>query len=859
MTPRNLESANGFLSAVPSLMKIFSGTIFLLLAAVSLPLPAQQMSSTGGDAGSPDQIEFFEKTIRPALIKHCYECHSKESGKIKGGLVLDTRESTRLGGDSGPAVVPFKPEESLLLTAIHYEDSDLEMPPKYRLDSDLVKAFEEWIAAGAADPRERASGEQSIEKYTNTIDIEKGRAHWAYQTPKTAAPPAVADTAWPRNAIDHHIAAAQAAAGVTPAPDAEPRSLIRRLSYDLTGLPPTPEEARDFARAYAESPDSAIETTVSRLLASERFGERWGRHWLDVARYGESTGKEINATYPDAWRYRDYVIDAFNADKPFDEFLSEQIAGDLLPAASPTERAEHLVATGFLAIGTKGLNEQNSRQFRFDLVDEQIDTTTQAFLATTVACARCHDHKFDPVPMSDYYALAGIFLSSETLFGTANGQQNRRATDLIELPAGTAKLPDRSLAEMIDLEYQRDLVNERIETLRNEAAEARREGGEAGGDAAQRALLRILATTTQLGILEGTLAAYEDDGTARALALGMRDRPEPFDSQVLIRGEEDQATESRVPRGFLQVVKTGDEKAIPPDRSGRLELAQWMTSPENPLTARVIANRIWLWLFGEGLVSTPDNFGTTGEGPSHPELLDHLAVRLVELDWSVKDLIREIVSSRTYRMATTFDADDFEKDPDNRLLWRVSPRRLDAESLRDATLAVSGQLDLARPLGSAVAEAGVGFVGRNIPEASFETDSRHRSIYLPIVRGAVPESLALFDFSDPSLIAGKREITTVPSQALYLMNSPFIQSAADAFSRRLIEADLQGPELARQAFELAYSRPPTQAEGEGAKAFFERFLAAAEADGKSPDEAKRLAFTSFCQSLLASAGFSYLD
>lgn len=840
-------------------MKTIPGSILLSIVVVCGSSKAQQMTNSGGETGSPEQIEFFEKTIRPALIKHCYECHSEESGKTKGSLRLDTRDATRLGGDSGPAVVPFKPEESLLLTAIHYQDSDLEMPPKYRLDADLVKAFEEWIATGAADPRERSSNEKAIEQYTSTIDIEKGREHWAYQKPKKSDLPDADDADWPRNAIDQFIAAGHAKNGITAAPDAEPRSLIRRLSFDLTGLPPTPEEASSFAAAYAENPDSAIEATVSRLLASERFGERWGRHWLDVARYGESTGKEVNATYPDAWRYRDYVIDAFNADKPFDEFLTEQIAGDLLPAATPAERAEHLIATGFLAIGTKSLNEQNSRQFRFDLVDEQIDTTTQAFLATTVACARCHDHKFDPVPMSDYYALAGIFLSSDTLFGTASGQQNRRATERIELPEGSPTLPGRSLAEMIDLEYQRDLVNERIADLRAEAAEGRRAGTDEGSDAAQRAVLRILATTTQIGILEATLDSYHDDGAARALAMGMRDRPEPFDSQVLIRGEEDQATEARVPRGFLQVVKTGDEKPIPADRSGRLELAQWMTSPENPLTARVLANRVSLWLFGEGLVSTPDNFGTTGEKPSHPELLDHLAVRVVELDWSVKDLIREIVSSRTYRMASTFDANDFEKDPDNRLLWRKSPRRLDAESLRDATLAVSGQLDLERPLGSAVAEAGQGFVGRSIPETRFEIDTKHRSVYLPIVRGAVPESLALFDFSDPSLIAGKREITTVPSQSLYLMNAPFIQTAADRFAQRLVEQGLRGPELARSAFELAYSRPPTESEGLGAKSFFDQFLAAAKSEGKGEDEAKRLAFTSFCQSLLASAEFSYLD
>ncbi|MBU6180840.1 MAG: DUF1553 domain-containing protein, partial [Verrucomicrobia bacterium] len=305
---------------------------------------------------------------------------------------------------------------------------------------------------------------------------------------------------------------------------------------------------------------------------------------------------------------------------------------------------------------------------------------------------------------------------------------------------------------------------------------------------------------------------------------------------------------------------TGDERPIPSDQSGRLQLAEWMASPANPLTARVLANRVWLWLFGEGLVSSVDNFGTTGEKPSHPELLDHLAIRLVELDWSVKDLIREITASRVYRMAATFDAADYEKDPENRSLWRARPRRLDAESLRDATLAVNGQIDLARPDGSVVATAGSGFVGRNLPETIFETESPHRSVYLPIVRGAVPESLALFDFSDPSLTSGKREITTVPSQALYLMNSPFLLEAGDAFARLLYnDRGLRGPDLAREAFYRAFSRPPTEAEGAEAKAFIDQFLTAAKSEGLSDDEARQLALTSFCQSLLSSAEFRYLN
>lgn len=824
--------------------------VALLLLTASVPHAQETM----GTAASPGDLEFFEKKIRPALVKHCYECHSKEAGKVKGSLILDTREGSRLGGDSGPAVVPFKPEDSLLLTAIRHTDSDLEMPPKYRLDDSIIADFEEWIAKGAADPRDAVAEGGKVPEYTNTIDLEKGRDHWAYQKPKK---PAVPDTApdWSLNAIDSFVAGAHALKQITPAQDAEPHQLIRRLSFDLTGLPPSPGEVKAFIAAYAENPDAAIGETVGRMLESQAFGERWGRHWLDVARYAESSGKEVNATYPQAWRFRDYVIDSFNADKPFDHFLIEQIAGDLLPAESEEERADHLVATGFLALGTKNLNEQNSRQFRFDLVDEQIDTTTQAFLATTAACARCHDHKFDPVPMSDYYALAGIFLSSETLYGTPNGLQSRRATDLVELPAGTATLPGIGLGGLIELAYQREVLAETAVSLEEQAAEARRNGGDP-----QAFTGRILQTRNQLGIAEGKLVSYDDEGNERPLAMGMRESGDVFDSQILIRGEEDQATESRVPRGFLQALKTDDARPVPEGQSGRLELAEWMASPENPLTARVFVNRVWLWLFGEGLVSTVDNFGATGELPSHPELLDYLAVRFVELDWSVKDLIREITASRTYRMASTFDGEDYEKDPENRFLWRANPRRLDAESLRDATLAVSGLLDPERPLGSPVAKAGVGFVGRNIPETAFETETNHRSVYLPVVRGAVPESLALFDFSDPSLTSGKREITTVPSQALYLMNSPFVIRSSEALAGLLAEKEgLRGPELAREAFYRAFSRPPTTAEATEAKDFIDAFLAKAKEEGIPEQEARRLALTGFCQSLLASAEFRYLN
>ena len=829
---------------------------FALIVFAASSTLSQEMSESAKP--TEEQIAFFEKKIRPVLVKHCYECHSSDADSIKGGLALDTRDASRRGGESGSAVVPFDPDASLLLAAVSYDDANLEMPPKYRLEPALIADLKTWIGMGAPDPRESAAGPKAPQHYSNTIDIEKGREHWSYQAPQAPAIPIPKSAEWGRNAIDAFLAAGHEEHALTPAPDADPRTFLRRLSFDLTGLPPDPATVEIFVKAWEENPDSAIASAVSAYLSSERFGERWGRHWLDIARYAESSGMEVNATYPDAWRYRDYVIDSFNSDKPLDRFITEQLAGDLLPYANDEERAAHLVATGFLALGTKNLNEQNSRQFRFDLVDEQIDTTTQALLGTTVSCARCHDHKFDPIPMSDYYAMAGIFLSSETLYGTPNGLQSRRATDLVELPFAEQAPGSIPLADLIDLEFRRVNLEDRLETLLAEQAEERR--ANRNSEEVQNAVVRILATRNQLGVVEGQLLTYDDSGKRRALAMGMRDREEPFDSQILIRGEEDNPTEERVPRGFLQVVKTGDEQPVPTHQSGRLELAGWITSPENPLTARVYANRVWLWLFGEGLVSSVDNFGTTGEAPSHPELLDYLALRLIELDWSVKDLIREITSSRAYRMGSDYDTDLFAKDPENRLLWRANKRRLDAESLRDATLAVSGQIDLERPVGSEVAAAGVGFVGRTIPEATFEMESAHRSIYLSIVRGTVPESLALFDFADPSLTSGKREITTVPSQALYLMNSDFALEAAETMARTLLQEDgLRGAALAKEAFYRSYSRPPTEAETVATQQYVERFLEAAKVENLSPEQARLLALTTFCQSLLASAEFRYLN
>jgi hypothetical protein len=363
-----------------------------------------------------------------------------------------------------------------------------------------------------------------------------------------------------------------------------------------------------------------------------------------------------------------------------------------------------------------------------------------------------------------------------------------------------------------------------------------------------------------IGLLEAKLRTYGSDGQPLALAMGVKDREEPFDSQILIRGEEDNATTERVPRGFVQVIQTNDEEPIPDDQSGRLQLANWITSPENPLTSRVMTNRVWHWMFGQGLVPTVDNFGATGQAPSNPELLDHLAIRFCEMNWSVKDLIREVALSRTYRMSSQFNEAHFNKDPENKLLWRMTPRRLDAESLRDATLAVSGQIDLERPVGSIVAEAGDGFVGRTLPEQRVKAETKNRSVYLPIIRDLVPDSLDLFDFADPSLMTGKRDVTTVPSQALYLMNSDFVIENSEAMARYLIDdLKLKGEKLGYTAFYLAYSRPPTSEESRKTVAYFERFLKTARDGGIADQQARYLALSTFCQSLLSSAEFRYIN
>ena len=834
-------------------------------------------------------LEFFEKNIRPVLAAKCYKCHSAEAEKVKGGLLLDTREGIRAGGDSGHAVVPGNLKESLLIAAIRYADKDTRMPPEKsggKLPDEVIRNFEAWVKMGAPDPREGAA---PVAK--KKPDPAQAKEFWAFQIPKAAPAPEVKDTAWPRTDIDRFILAALEAQKLRPVADAEPRALIRRLYFDLIGLPPTPEEVEAFVHE-TQSPitdhHSPVAAVVDRLLASPQFGERWGRHWLDVARFAESTGKERNYTFPEAWRYRDWVIAAFNADKPYDQFIREQIAGDLLPAKDDAQRNAQLIATGFLALGPKGLNEKNREQFRMDVIDEQIDATSRAVLGLTVACARCHDHKFDPIPQRDYYALAGIFHSSETHFGTETNGKGKNGTPLLPLARGagapareslpdassgaadrqTGRLPD--IADGASAPHTGNAapgIDQRLNRLaaKNPAKAARI----ANLKPAQKQ--RLAERVAQKGgpqakrkaAAKSPAASVPADG--KELCMGVVEG-RPADTRVLVRGELDQPGES-VPRGFVNVLTNGLTPAISQGESGRRELAAWLTAPTNPLTARVMVNRAWATLFGQGLVRTADNFGATGEKPSHPELLDALAVQFARpkdaeggMGWSVKQLVRSIVLSRTYQLSSAHDSAANETDPDNLLLWRASPRRLDAEAIRDAILATSGQLDLAPPKTSFVATVGEGYVGKGIkPEAFSDYESNHRSVYLPIVRDCVPDALDIFDFAEPSLVVAARDVTNVPAQALYLMNDSFVRAQSAALAKRILASPLDYPQRIKLAYQLALSRSPSDAELVRANQYLLN-----EARGLIPTKnndktsAAEQSWSTFCQALFACAEFRYL-
>lgn len=694
-----------------------------------------------------EQERFFETKIRPALVTHCYSCHSNQSGRIEGDLAVDSAAALRLGGQSGPAIDLEDFSAGLFWQAINYEGG-LEMPPQGKLPAHVIADFRTWLEDGAPDPR---VSQVVRGAYVVTPEaIEAGRQFWSLQ-PLPAASAALVPSATeqaeaaapnapnshsplPVGPIDRFVELKRREQGLPTPPSADSHTIFRRLCFDLIGLPPTAEQVAWFQVLWAEDPDKAVATAVDFMLESPKFGERWGRHWLDVVRYAESTGREVNMPYTEAWRYRDYVIDAFNQDKPYDRFLKEQLVGDLLPASNKTQKQQQLIATGFFALGPKTLNERSERQFAADLIDEQIDVTTRGILGISVACARCHDHKFEAITQKDYYALAGIFGNMETHFGGIRTQRTRHATELLELPLAdpTPALPTLPSSQVKALQDRITEMETEIRELRRENLQARRpnanrnrnrsrndssmednnanRGGNSMAMEAQQRQQMIQRLTTQVGTLQGILDSYNADGTPRSLYMGVKAKSRPTDVRLLERGEVTQPGPT-VPRGFVQLLDKNPPR-IRRDSTGRMEFANWVTSPRNPLTARVMANRVWQHLIGTGIVSTPEDFGVTGSRPTHPELLDYLAVRLIENDWSIKSLIKEIATSEVYRAGWQVDAVASERDPDNQYLWRSQPQRLSAEVLRDSLLWVGGTLEQERPHASLVAQAGPTEIGR---------------------------------------------------------------------------------------------------------------------------------------------------
>jgi cytochrome c553 len=879
------------------------------------------------------QADFFEGKIRPILSETCYKCHSAERGKSKGGLVLDTKAGCEKGGDGGPAIVPGNVEKSLLHTAITYKDKDLQMPPTSsggKLSDQQIADFAQWIKMGAPDPRTEAKKG----KLSGLTD--SARKHWAYQPVTKPEVPKNRNQQWCRTPIDCFILQKLEANNMLPSPDATRETWLRRVTFDLTGLPPTFAEVVDFEN---DKTPEAFSKVVDHLLASPAYGERWGRHWLDTARYSDTIGGERNANrtteyrYPDAWTYRDYVIRAFNRDKPYTQFITEQLAADKLPGIQPND--PRLAALGFLTVGERFKNVN-------DIINDRIDTVSKGFLGMTVACARCHDHMFDPIPTRDYYALHGVFASitepeSKPLLGEqkitpqrqdyekkhaalvkelANryldtvgyylGEIQRAPSAYIHaamlgggkrdqdsLPKRNELIKKNGLDEQFVQYFARGmqrnptvwepllefrgggskygkLASASVETIAakieaNMGKQGNPKGGRLALEYARRMkdgpnpIIKKAMDEKQPKSLDEAIQVYVDvingmksqakgfipamknavsqsvpgyDSTmidllrgpfeiapsplinmtwtenaqlgwqakmigrarlnygdinmletshpgAPAHAMVVQDRPKTVNSHIFIRGQVETQGDL-VPRGFLEILSPAHKPITFTEGSGRLELAKCITSKDNPLTARVLVNRVWMHHFGEGFVRTPDDLGTMSEKPTHPELLDYLASWFMENGWSLKKLHKFIVLSRVYQESSHTRVEYETKDPDNRMLWRANVRRLDFEAMRDSLLVYSGDLDRR--------------VGGKPINLTDEPYSFRRTVYGYIDRGNLPELMQIFDFSDPDMPNSKRSTTVVPQQALFLMNSAMAVDVA----RKILER----PEIAKQATDL---------------------------------------------------------
>ncbi len=766
-------------------------------------------------AGADDD---FEKNVRPLLVEHCSKCHGPK--KQSGGLRLDSKGAILLGGDNGPAAVSGKPDESRLVRALAHK-GDLRMPPDGKLPDAHIAKLKEWIRRGlpgiATNPPADASTVNS------GITVEQ-RKWWSFQPLRAVIPPTVPADGWSKSEIDRFISARLRAKGLTPAAPADKRTLLRRATYDLTGLPPSSAEVDSFLKD--DKPD-AFARVIERLLASPAYGERWGRHWLDVVRYADTAGENSDHPVPDAWRYRNWVIDAFNKDRPYDEFVREQIAGDILAAKGPEEQhAPRVIATGFLAIARRFDNDPDTAMHL--TFEDTIDTVGKAFLGLSISCARCHDHKYDPITNKDYYALYGILQSTKFTFpGCEPKQQPRDRVPLLS-PASLTRRTERQAKEVADL-----------------AAEAKRLADAKSAFAIEPKVLAALAhreaeIAKQRGELTRVDTAYAvSEGKIGNAKLHLRGDPEKLGVEV--------------PRRWLELL---GGQTVPMDGgSGRLQLAGWLTDPANPLTARVMANRVWQYHFGKGLVKTPNDYGTRGSPPTHPELLDWLAAQFVKGGWSVKALHRRIMLSATYQQAVEVRPDAAKLDPINDLYWRFDRRPLSAEELRDSLLTVSGQLDCTPGGAHPFPPESTWTFTQHIPFSTiYETDKR--SVYLTTLRNRRNPFFALFDGADPNSTTPQRQVTTVPTQALFFMNDPFFHAQAEKVAGALLSKP-DGTRRLDELYRLVFQRLPTAKERETAVAFQSNYTS--HLTDVAPVGRPKASWAALTRILLASNDFLYVE
>jgi hypothetical protein len=753
------------------------------------------------DPENTSDIEFFEARIRPVLVSSCYECHAADSKIVRGGLQLDSRDASLKGGDSGPAIVPGKPEDSLLIQAIKHES--VAMPPESRLPDQVIADFEEWIRRGAPDPREEVKTGK-----LKPVDWEAAKQHWAFQPISDPTPPTT-DSHWPKSPIDQFVLHRLHSEGMHPTEVADKRTLIRRATFDLTGLPPTVEEINAF---LADTAPDSFPRVVDRLLASPAYGERWGRHWLDLVRYATSNGADENHKLPEAWRYRDWVVRMINQDLPMDLFIAQQLAGDLLPVPSDEQQAgDLLTATGMLVIGPKMLAEQDKDKMVIDIVDEQIDTVSRTMLGLTMGCARCHDHKFDPIASRDYYALAGIFYSTKSM-------ANRDfVSKWMERP-----LPSQEIAA------QRVEHQQKIDAAKAELGKLKSPADEDAIKQSKAALEKLEKEMPQFSMVMAT-----EEGAVQ-------------DLPVHLRGNHLRPGPEKVPRGMPAILTSVvAPSTIEASQSGRLQLAEWLVSPNNPLTARVMMNRVWMWHFGKPLMRSPSNWGLQAELPSHPELLDWLAKELMRSGWSLKAMHRTIMLSSTWQMGSQTNPDYQERDPENRLLWKQNRRRLEAEPVRDSILFVGGGLD------------------RTMGGIADHVEAKRRAIYLPVDRSALYEMFSTFDYVETANHIEQRPSTTVPNQALYLMNNSTVHEQARRLIEQLPTSDPSVPlsdlgSVVADLFQRLYGRLPNDHETRRAILFLEQSEQALSAV-EDIRERRLKSWAALCRTLIAGNEFIYVD